>query len=112
MADAGGGGGTGGRVGRGTGMGRVIAAALVAALAAASARAQGGDLCFPVEGWALVGRWHVGSGARSAREGWAARRGADAAWRRIAPGALLPESAAGTWLRATLEVESRRWREP
>ena len=74
------------------------------------AAAGHGDLCFPVEGWALVGRWHVGSAARSGREGWAVRPRADRDWRKVRVGANLP--AAACWLRATTDWESARWRDP
>src|SRR5258706_2063318 len=114
MADAAGGDGAGGRVGGRAGRPGVIRLLAFAALACCGvpAAAGSGDLLFPVEGWALVGRWHLGSGARSAREGWAVRRGADTGWRRVAPGAPWPAAAAGAWLRAGVDADPRRWREP
>jgi len=58
-----------------------------------------GDLCFPMEGWAIVARWNLGTGARSMREGWLRKEYNDGGWDRQKAGDVLPASEDGTWLR-------------
>jgi len=58
-----------------------------------------GDLCFPMEGWALVARWNIGAGARSVREGWLRKEYNDGGWDRRKAGEILPDSKDGSWLR-------------
>jgi hypothetical protein len=98
------------RVGAAVNRGRALAAAaLLAAGGAAAAPGTGGDLCFPLEGWALVARSHVGSGLRSAREGWVRRSLPDRSWARLAPGRALPDARAGVWLRGAFAI-GRAWK--
>lgn len=75
----------------------------------APATAQRGDLCFPLEGWGIVARWRVGSGARSVREGWARRLYNDHGWARVKGGAPLPAAPSGIWLRTTFRYRRSSW---
>ena len=88
-----------------------MAVLLALALAPGTAGAVGGDLCvpLPLEGWAVVGRWHVGSAARSAREGWwrPAFRARD--WALVRAGGWLPAAPAGCWLRARFQFRRSSW---
>jgi len=89
---------------------RLVALLLLAAAPERSA-AFGGDFCapLPLEGWGVIGRWHVGSAARSAREGWwrPAFRAPD--WGKVSAGGWLPEAPAGCWLRARFPLKKPLW---
>lgn len=80
-------------------------------LAAWPGIAGAGDLCLPLplEGWALVGRWHVGSAARSVREGWLQPAFRANEWAKVSAGGWLPRSASGCWLRARFQLRKALW---
>lgn len=75
--------------------------ALWAAVLAFPAQAEpiNGDLCFPMEGWAMVARWNLGTGARSVRDGWLRKEYNDGGWDKMKVGEKIPASEDGTWLR-------------
>ncbi len=77
----------------------------------ASVGAIRGDLCFPLEGWALVGEWHVGSAVTSVRQGWMLRRYPDTSWPLASSGTWLPESRHGSWLRNAFNFNRSTWRD-
>lgn len=86
--------------------------AVVWALAAARpAHALKGELCFPMEGWAFVSHWHVGSAARSVREGWLNRTYNDRSWARIKAGTWLPRSTSGVWIRQFFQYRQHLWKD-
>ncbi len=95
-----------GAAGGGVGVG-----VLCALLLAGSAQAYRGDLCFPFEGWALVAHWHLGSAARSAREGWLRREYNDRTWGRARAGEWLPRAKAGLWIRNAFQFKKHLWKE-
>lgn len=90
-------------------MTRGMAAVFVLALLALPAGAEpiNGDLCFPLEGWALVARWNVGAGARSVREGWLRKEYNDRGWDTRKVGDVLPASVDGTWLRNSFKGRTK-----
>lgn len=87
------------------------AAVLAALAAAAPASALRGELCFPVEGWGVVSHWHVGSAARSVREGWWRGSFNDRGWGRIKAGDWLPRAEHGVWIRQAFECRKDLWRD-
>jgi len=66
-----------------------------------------GDLCLPMEGWAVVARWNIGAGARSVREGWFRKEYNDGGWDKRKAGDTLPASGDGTWLRNSFRGRSK-----
>ena len=86
--------------------------AIAAGLAAGPVTGQAvrGELCFPLEGWSIVGHWHVGSAARSCREGWGLPGRIGTGWTLMRPGAAVPESVQGAWIRNRFTFRRSRWR--
>ena len=66
-----------------------------------------GDLCFPMEGWAMVARWNLGTGAKSVRDGWLRKEYNDGGWDKKKVGERLPASEDGTWLRNAFRGRSK-----
>lgn len=85
---------------------------LLPAYAPAAPVVRRGDVAFPLEVWGVVCRWHVGSAARSAREGWVLREIKDAAWPKVAAGRTLPKAPEGAWLRSAFVIRPKEWRQP
>jgi len=88
-----------------------LLAGVWALAAARPAHALKGELCFPMEGWALVSHWHVGSAARSVREGWLKRVYSDRSWARIKAGTWLPRSSSGVWIRQAFQYRQHLWKD-